>query len=62
MGLFGVLKSVASVVEDVVDVAVAPVEITADLLKATTAPIAAAANEVTKEVKKATDEVVEEFK
>ena len=50
MGLFSLIGKMASLAKDVVDVAVAPVEIAVDLTKKAVEP-----------VKELTDDIVEEF-
>ena len=49
--MFGILTSVCELVEDVVDIAVAPLEIAVDVTKAAIRPIADATTAIKDEIK-----------
>lgn len=56
MGIFGLVKSVGKLAEDVVGIAVAPVEVVVDVTRMATKPIAEAAEELADDVKDMADE------
>ncbi len=56
MGIFGLVKSVVGLAEDVVDIAVAPVEVVVDVTRMATKPIAEGLGEMTADVKEMVDE------
>jgi hypothetical protein len=56
MGIFSFIKSVAGLAEDVIDIAIAPVEIATDITRLATKPIAETAQEVADEIKDEVDD------
>lgn len=51
-----IFKSIKNLAEDVVDIALAPVEMTIDMTRAATKPIADLANEMKEDIKEMVDE------
>jgi len=56
MGIFGLVKSVVGLAENVVDIAIAPVEVVVDVTRMATKPIAEGLEELTEDVKQMVDE------
>lgn len=56
MGILSLVKSTLKLTEDVVDIAVAPVEVVVDTARMATKPLAEAAEEITEDVKEMVDD------